>query len=61
MIPIGVYVKPSKPCKKMHIKVIEMNTKEFKLFKPRVSKKKKMKIIDKDKNIIKNKTKKYKS
>ena len=61
MIPNGVYVKPSKPCKKMHIKVIEMNAKEFKLLNPRVSKKKQLKIVDKHKNQGKNKTKKYKS
>ena len=31
MFPIGIYVKPAKPCKKIHIKIIEHNyDKEYK-------------------------------
>lgn len=49
MFPIGLIVKPSKPCKKINIKLINQNAIEFKKKYPKQSR---------SKHIKKNKTKK---
>jgi len=50
MFPIGIYVKPTKPCKKIHIRLIENKYhSEYKKLNPRISKRKYKKKINKTK------------
>lgn len=45
MFPLGVYVKPSKPCKKIHIKIIENRyDTEYKNMYPKQTKNRRKKI-----------------